>query len=296
MPHSTSCVSENVLLCLILPPVFQQRYFCASFYPMWLISVPVFQQRYFCHLILPHVAHITSCVSAKVLLCLILPYPCGSAEVLCASFYLLCFRKGTSVPHSTSCVSAKVLLCLILPHVAHITSCVSAKVLLCLILPHVFQFQKVLLCILMAHLLCFRYFKCGYRFLLCLILPPVFQQRYFCASFYLLCFRKGTSVPHALPPCVSALLCLILPPVFQQKYFCASLLCLLPPVFQQRYFCASFYPCFSKSGSYHFLCFSKGISHTPSILSGTFLQTLPDLVLTLRASLSGTLPPNSAQI
>ena len=57
----------------------------------------------------------TSCVSAKVHLCLILPH----------------------VAHMISCVSAKVLLCLILPHVAHMTSCISAKVLLCLILPHV---------------------------------------------------------------------------------------------------------------------------------------------------------------
>ena len=133
-----------------------------------------------------------------------------------------------------------------------------------------------------------------------LIPVPVFKQRYFSASFYLLCFRKGTFVPNSTS-CASAkvLLCFILPPVFQQKYFCASfylpcfskstsvphltsrvsakvLLCLiLPPVFQQRYFCASFYLlCFSKGtsvphstpcGPYHFLCFSKGISHTPSI-------------------------------
>ena len=82
-------------------------------------------------LILRHVAYMTSCVSAKVLMCFILP-PMFQQRYFCVSFYLLCFSKSTSVPHSTSRVSAKVLLCLILPHVVHITSCVSAKVFLTL--------------------------------------------------------------------------------------------------------------------------------------------------------------------
>ena len=85
-------------------------------------------------------------------MCFILP-PMFQQRYFCASFYLPCFSKGTSVPHSTPCGS----------YVAHMTSCVSAKVLLCL------------------------------------ILPPMFQQRYFCVSFYLLCFSKSTSVPHSTP-------------------------------------------------------------------------------------------------
>ena len=40
---------------------------------------------------------------------------------------------------------------------------------------------------------------CFSRGSLCLILPPVFQKTYFCASFYLPCFSKGTSVPHSTP-------------------------------------------------------------------------------------------------
>ena len=153
VPHSTSCVSEKVLLCLMLPPVFQQMCFCASFYLMWLIPVPVFKQRYFsasfyllCFRKGTFVPNSTSGASAKVLLCFILPpvfqqkYFCESfylpclfqQRYFCASFYLPCFSKVTSVHHSTSRVSAKVLLCLILPHVAHITFCVSAKLFLTL--------------------------------------------------------------------------------------------------------------------------------------------------------------------
>ena len=103
MPHSTSRVSAKVLLCLILPPVFQKG-----------TSVP----------------HSTSCGSYQFLC-----FSKGTSvphSTPCGSHHFPCFRKGISVPHSTSCVSATVLLCFILPHVAHMTSCVSAKVFLTL--------------------------------------------------------------------------------------------------------------------------------------------------------------------